>query len=603
MPLPRQVRHHKFNPMALPYVPYASTSAIQPRLVAGGNVAIEANGDLVRRPGFTTHTADNFTSAFTIERFAHWQSWAGVHYVFTNVISSSLSRIYKQQVGTDTTFQLIFTSSTAEPFDFTIANNNVFMANGTDMERYDGTNVRSWGIVGPSIAPTMTDSGAGNVPASIQHTWVYAFGNSTTEHISDVSLVSDAQTTATQNWTLSGSGTTDDQVDRVHLYRTQDGGSIHFEWSDSPKAYTANGSDFQHTDSNTDAQLKATQSPIPTINEEPRAGFQPTLFAGRIWFFKNDSLYYTGFEEVNNGRFEESAPLDNEYRFGQQITGLAATGGFLLVFTRSGIFRISGDSLSTFRRDTLSSTGGVHNRATVASAGDIIGWLDTGNIVRVTNGVEIKEISQPIRSDIETINHSNAHMTFWDDGRRHWLVLMDGGGNKLFIYDFDLELWYPPWSITTPTAVGRGETANGTHRLFLGRTNGSTNVPLRMNTATFQDESTNYSANIITNLLDFTDPDNPRQVGQLESIIVERNSIVPSNVTFLFDEDPKTGTFTAAASAKDTPNRTAGTTLVEQWYDGNRSNSGRRCSIQITWAAANSEFILHAMSVGYLTKD
>ena len=271
------------------------------------------------------------------------------------------------------------------------------------------------------------------------------------------------------------------------------------------------------------------------------------------------------------------------------------------MFTRNGIFRISGDTLSTFRRDTLTGTGGAHNRAAVTSAGDIVGWLDTANIVRVTNGVEIKEISKPIRSDIETINHASADLTFWDDGIRHWLVLMDGGANRVRIYDFDHEFWYPPWEITTPTAMGIGETADGTHLLFLGRTDGSTNQALRMNPANFQDDSTSYTGSITTSLMNLTVPDNPFQTGSVQHVIVERNNATVTTVNRLFDEDPKTGTFTdITANVKDPPYRpSAGSTLQEQWYD-DREASGRRAAISMTWSAGTVEFEVHSMSVGYM---
>jgi hypothetical protein len=426
---------------------------------------------------------------------------------------------------------------------------------------------------------------------------VYAFGNSSTAHISDISTPSAEITTASRQWGLQGERSSDAQVDKIHIYRTKDGGSTYFELNGSPITNPGSG-DWTHTDNEADATLSTVQAPIKTVNDKPRDGFGPVFFAGRIWWFNNDTLYYTGSEEVNNGLSEESAPFDNERSMGQEITGLAVVSGFLLIFTRGGIFRISGDTLSTFRFDTLRHSGGVHSRTNLVSTGDICAFLDVSNVIKLTNGVDIREISQPIRSDIESITHATAQLMLWDDGRRHWLLVLDGGGNALRIYDFDLEFWLPPWDITKPTAIYAGETANGTHRLLLGRTSGSTNKPLRMNPTTFQDDSSSYTANVYTGL--FVVSPNPMGRGHLENVILERSTVAPSTAVRLFDEDPAvTGSYTAITSgAKAPPNRTQGSTMLETWYD-DRGTTGRRMSVGFTWASATTEFKIHSMSIGY----
>jgi len=600
---PRTVLHHVFKSMALPYAPHVSVSQDSPRYVSGSNCVVKANGTLARRPGFSTQTADDFGSGNTIERFFHWRSWAGVHYIFCNVITSSVSQVYKQAIGTDTAFKSIFSSTATEPFDFVVANNAVFYGNGTDMRKYDGTNEYRWGIVAPTVAPSAAISASGNVPAAIQHKWVYAFENSTTTHLSDVSPASNAVTAVGNQWQITGSGSSDPQVDQIRIYRTEDGGSVFFDLSTSPIADPGAATWTLNQDNDSDDDLSSNQAPVRSINTVPTAGRGLTFFAGRIWWFEDDTLYYTGSEEVNNGRDVESAPTDNQRRFGQEITGLATVSSVLLIFTRNGIHRIAGDSLSTFRRDILSSNYGVHNRIALASSGDVVGWLDVANVVRVSNGDDVQEISQPIRSDIESINHANAHMAFWDDGIRHWLVLMDGGNNRIHLYDFDHGQWQPPWDITVPTAVGVGQTADGTHRLFLGRTNGSTNVPLRMNTSNFQDQGSNYTANITTALLTMVEEGNPMERGNLQHVIIERNAVSPSDVLRAFDEDPTAATFTSiAANSKDPPGRDQGSTLVETWYD-DRADTGKRAAVQISWAAASTEFQVHSLSVGYRLQD
>jgi len=589
--------------MALPYAPHTNPADNTPRIVSGSNATVKSDGSLARRPGFSTHTADDFGSGNTIERFHHWRAWDGSHYIFANVLISGSSRVYKQKVGTDATFQSLFTSDAAEPFDFEVANNAVFYGNGTDMRKYDGTNEQKWGITAPTVTPVATNSASGSVPAAIGHRYRYAFENSATGHLSDLSPSSDEITTASRQWQITGSGSSDAQVDQIRIFRTEDGGSVYYELSESPIADPGAATWTLDDDNDTDAQLKSTQAPIVTVNAEPTAGTGVEFFAGRLWWFNNDTLYFTGFEEVNNGRNVESAPSDNKFEFGQEITGLASSSGLLFLATRNSIWTISGDSISTFRRQLLGKGMGCHNRACFISAGDFVAWLDVGNVVRVSNGEEVREISLPIRTDIESINHANAHMSFWDDGIRHFLILMDGGANALRVYDFDLDIWNVPWSITTPTAIGVGQTADGTHRLFLGRTSGTTNKPLRMNTSTFSDDSTAYTANIITNLMDIAPKENPMMRGNIEHVILERNVASISDISLIYDEEPKSGTFTALTRKTNDPHgRTPGQTLVEEWFD-DREAGGRRAAARLRWAASDSEFQVHALTVGYRIRE
>jgi hypothetical protein len=599
-----QLSHHRIRDMRIPYEPNVTPVTPGVRYVAGQNVLVTTTGALAKRPGFVRYTADEFGNGNVIRRFFHWHAWNGIVYIFCNVITSSTSIVYKQKIGTDSTFQSLHTdSSSTEPFDFVVARNFVFFANGTDMQKYDGTTVTQWGITGPTAIDTPSNDGSGNVPAAIAHSWKFAYGNSNTGHISDLSPASAEVTTASRTWGLGGARSTDAQVNKVHIYRTKDGGSTYYELNGSPITNPGSG-DWSHTDNEADDTVSNTKAPVVTINNEPRAGYMPTWFAGRIWWFINDTLYYTGIEEVNNGVFEESAPVDNEYRFGQQITGLATVGGFLLVFTRSGIFRISGDSLSTFRRDTLAATGGAHSRAAITSAGSLVAWLDVANVIRITNGSEIREISQPIRNKINGITHSTSQLAFFDDGLHHWLILTDQSNTQMFVFDMDLDIWQVRWVINKPTAIYAGETAAGTHVLLLGHNNaaGSANRPLNMSLSTFTDNTANYAGDLTFSLFDIAPTNNPSGLGHLEKVILETNATKPSAVKRKFDDDPAvtSGWTDIVANIIDPPGRPPpGNTPDENWYH-DEAATGRRVGIQLTWATGSTEFKLYAIHLAYI---
>lgn len=586
-----ELRHRYITNTALPYVPDSSPTTKTPVFVAGSNVWTREEGYFERRPGFPTYTTNTFTGS--VVRFFAWQRWNSDFYVMLNeTVSTTTSTVYKLKVGTDTTFSAIHSDSTsAEPFDFVVSNNFVYFGNGVDMKKYDGTTTSNWGITAPAAAVTVTTT-TGSLTTTRGYQWVICWENSSTGHVSSPSPVSTLTTLTAQNAILTGNTTTDSQVDKTRIFRTLDGGSIFFQVAQiNYSTWTASG----YTDSTTDTTLAtaATIAPLQNQNNRPTASKGPVWFANRIWTFDDDTLYYSNYEENVLGVEEESFASTNQRSFGTEIFGLKVAGEYLLIFTASTIYRIYGDSLATFRMDTLGKKAGCRNRACVAESGGIVGWLDSTNIVRISDGVSITEVSKPIRSDIASIVHASAAVAFFDDGTRHWLMLMDGGAGKIYVYDLDTDQWMPPWVVANITGMASGEIAAGTQRLFLG----TTSKALFLHTTSYLDNGVPFTASVTTSLFDLIDTDNPSEAGVIDHLEVERNTAAILSVKYLTDDDPATSSFTTfAGSAISPPRRTQGTNLVEVWYPQNGPNA-RRAAIQLNWTDANLNFKVYGIAV------
>lgn len=602
--------HNRIENTALPYISNASITEQRPHYVSGSkNTLGSIRGWLELRPSFPIYTSDTYGTS-VISRWFTWQRWDGSFYLMICVTNASAvtSKVYKQKIGTDATFQLIHTdSTTSESFDFVEANNFVFFGDGVDMKKYDGTTVTNWGInPQPASVPTTASGGAGNVPGSIGHRYIYAYGVSATGYISDVSDPSVVVTTPLQTWTVTGARCTDTQCDKVHIYRTEDGGSVYLELSNSPINNPGAGT-WSIVDNDADTSLQqSSPAPFPGVNDKPPAlkGFR--FFAGRIWGFKNDTVYFSTFEECTTSVPEEcwGQPLTNSRSFGSQVFGLGKTPDFLLVFTTRGIYRIGGDSLNTFTYSQLSANMGVRNRACIADFDDKVAWLDFSNTIQVTDGYSIAkdDLSLPIRPDIEAIDHSLASLVAFSTGKLKWLVLGDGGANRLRVYDISLGQWNTPWELArTVRSVGVGQTAAGTIKLFCGAFSNDllTMYPLVLDTTTFQDGGGfSYDAKIYTNLMQ-VNRDNPTSVGVLEYIGVERNAIALTDVSRLTDEDYTTGSYTSIFANESAPaNRTNGTNLVEKWYWSN-TPAAQRVSGYLQWAATGTKFIMYTLDLIY----
>lgn len=290
---------------ALPYITNRTPTDPTPAYAAGSNVMTSFKRYAERRPGFPAYTSDNFVSLLgagaKVVRWFDWQKWDGKFFIIIAVLQGSNSYVYKQEIGADANFVQILTSATTEPFDFVVSHNYLFMMNGTTKKKYDGTTVTDWGYAGPASAPTTSNAGAGNVPAAIGHTYVCAYGTSGTGYLTDISPASAAIVTPNRQWDVTIARCTNTNCDEVHFYRTEDGGGVWRELSNSPMANPGAGSATLR-DNDSDDSLKSTQAPLVGVNAEPTIGFDPIFFAGRIWWIKNDTLYYTGFEEVKIGR-------------------------------------------------------------------------------------------------------------------------------------------------------------------------------------------------------------------------------------------------------------------------------------------------------------
>lgn len=604
MPADTKTKHKQVLDTALPYIPNASVVADIPCYRVGNNVMTSIRGYAERRPGTTTTTADNFAASGTIKRRFLWRRWSGSFIEMLNVVTGSSSIVYKLEIGTDLTFQSLFTSSSTEPFDFAVASNHVFFCNGTDMKKYDGTTATNWGITKPTSAVS-TALGAGSLSPTVGYKYVIAWENQTTGHISSPSPEMAAYVVpSSQNVTITGNTTTDTQVTHVRIYRTADGGSIYFEHPSSPVTYAtwiASGL----TDSSADTALLKTVAPMQDQNNRPTASKGVVWYAGRLWTFTGDTVYHSGWEEIPVDTSDmpvECFPPDNFFSFGQEVTGLDVAGdpsdnGVLVVLLGGAVHKISGDTLETFRRGIISKEGyGCRQRAAITSSGKIVAWLTTGDTVHYTDGSMIAELSVPIRPDLTGISHPAAAMTFHDDGLHHWLVLMDGGAGKLRVFDQDREQWMVPWTMDGITAIHSGETSVGVITLLLGRIG----TPVQMTPTGYSDDGDAYSASLTLGLTTIAEDPSPESRGYVDYISIERNSYALSDVSLLIDDEPRTGAFTSLfANQRNPPYRSDGAGLIERQYPTARGPVGRRASVKFDWPAESTNFNLYSFDTAY----
>ena len=347
-------------------------------------------------------------------------------------------------------------------------------------------NITIYGLGGPTVA---VQAGAGGMNAAAGYTYVFCYGNSATGHISSPTPASASTGIFTNkagvNVTLTAS--TDTQVNQIRVFRTTDGGgATYFELPTSPYA----NSNAVISDSAADASLQVGSiAPTPTFNDPPPPFQGMTYFAGRIWGFVGNKVWFSGLEEINQGVPEESFPsgtAGNFWSFDQPVQALSVAGigtnQVQGILCGGRVYGVTGNTLDTFRRFIISTRRGCRNLTCISSLGGMVAWLDSSNMIFGTDGVSVEELSTMVRPDFLNLNPANCSMTFHTAGRFHWLVLSTG--TKLYVYDVDQDQWMPPWTFAAKY-IFSGEISPGNYVLMAS--NGT--KALQLNPSAFNDNA------------------------------------------------------------------------------------------------------------------
>lgn len=340
------------------------------------------------------------------------------------------------QVTMQLTVQVTETA-TPRPFDFTTANDTCYYSNGIISRKYDGSNERQWGITPPATVPTTTSAGTG-ITAVVGWQYVYAWG-SESGHISSISPPS-ASTGAITDDTITVTGTysTVADITTVYVYRTTDGGGgTYFLVGTVPNDTT--GGNWTFDDIIPDTSLSTAygdQSAPLTYNDPPENFVGLKHWANRIWGFKDNVLYFSGWEEINTGVEEESFPSDvytgNKWYAPSSITNLATLPNALLIFTQSKIFKVEGDSRTNFSFQVLFDDMGcpiLQNKG-VAEDSNRVFWFNTDRRIWVTDGFKKSLVSEAVSDEMSEIAFDDFHMVVHRYGEHNWLVVADNADDQ-----------------------------------------------------------------------------------------------------------------------------------------------------------------------------
>jgi hypothetical protein len=275
------------------------------------------------------------------------------------------------RVDTSGTYTTVATTLTAGDYfpDFAVSNNLLFIVNGQDRLKYDGTTVTNFGIDPPVTAPTIADSGLAGNHAGGNYDAFVTFGNSSTGHESSAGPTSSTVAVAASR-TIDWSAipvSADPQVDRRFLYLRRQNSQIPF--------YLAATINDNVTTTTTTSVLETTLTvigPDQDANDRPPVGVKyAAVYKSRV-FLANEAgfLFWSRPDEPEAFDPDNAEPVNVED--GQRVTGLFATEEALLIFKTNSIHIMTGDDEQTFRWDIWDPTiGCVSHRTLCASEGQL----------------------------------------------------------------------------------------------------------------------------------------------------------------------------------------------------------------------------------------
>jgi len=411
------------------------------------NLSFNCYGQLVKRLGYSKYNTTSIGSdhkitglhRFYMQNTAQKEflcSWNTKIYVIAEDDPWGATALESED-GTDYT-----QSEDADTYFATFAN-HCYIANGeNNLQKYNGTYVRSVGMTIPG-APTDNSRIEGSLSEGVYYfcyTFVDEDGYESNGGTASAAITVGAGENGIKiNITVSD----DDKVAKRRIYRTTVGGSIYYYDGE-----VANNEDLTYSSTISDADISL-KSVLHTDHNAPPGA--PTLVVkrlSRINIAVDDDLYVSkNYDKTTGVRSVEYFPSTNYFPTGngQKITGLIEQLGGLPVFTEDTIERLVGTDEDNFGLvNSHQEDGNIAKRSAVNCKNYLVYLAFNG--IYIFDAVSARAIDVPFGGRLnkyirENINYSYAHLSCATYYKNKYLLCIPTGEstvpNITIYYDFE----------------------------------------------------------------------------------------------------------------------------------------------------------------------
>lgn len=393
--------------------------------------------------------------------------------------------------------------------------------------------------------------------------WVYVYKNSTTGHISSASTESASTGVISRRAkiVLSGSDSSDTQVDQIEIYRTKDGGSIYYF-----VASLTHSVGWTYTDTAADSALTLTKTaPLNGLNGPPPSPMHLTVFhMGRMWGAVDNVLYFGGGGDILNGVPEECWPATNYFVFPAKLQALVPTQFGLLVFTASDSYIVRGVDSFSFFPQLFQAGLGVLSPHCVKLDGQTL-YLYTSQRQLLSLSTQRDAIGFPIADLLNaSFAPASCYLAAHRDGTDDALYLSDGS-TTIYRWSKIIRAWSPAATVVNGCkALASVEVADGDWRLLLGRASAQDYI-LNRDETIFADNGSAYASCFATFGSLVLSP--PKGLATVTAILTERTSAGNELQISVLPQETS-GTFINLSRPVDEPPQfPASTTAIgKRWY-------------------------------------
>lgn len=316
-----------------------------------------------------------------IGQYEYRQVSSGTDY---HVIIGDDGGIYLRGASSLSTSSAAGTLTTGDQWpDFAVASDLLFLVNGAEKLKFDGTDWTNFGITRPTVGTMAGAVGAAGSPNGTYELRV-AYGNSATGHISSASdTASSTVTVSSEKIDVSNIPVSSDgQVDQRLIYVRNTSTQTQFYLATT----IANNTDTTVTLDFADADL-ITVAPTTGSNDPPPSGVKFVVYAhGYMFVADQENLYYS--------KVLEPEAFDTTNRFesfvdGQPITGLGVIGDSVIIFKEDRTYELRGDSPASWELRQLSNSVGCASSRTICTGtdGNLYWWSRIG-LCRLTQDAQ-----------------------------------------------------------------------------------------------------------------------------------------------------------------------------------------------------------------------
>ncbi len=389
-----------------------------------------------------------------------------------HVLASDDGRLtYMDSDGTVHTINNTLTAGDHYP-DFAVANDLLFIVNGSDKIKWDAATLTAFGITRPTVGSMAGAAGAAGSPSGTYALRV-TYANSST------GAESSASDTATSTVTVTNQKidvtavpvSADAQVDTRYIYVRNTATQTQFYRAGT----IANNSGTTITLDFVDANLTIV-APTTDSNNPPPSGIKYLAFhQERMWAFTDTAGYYSQIGKP------EAFPAANVEYFGkssgQRITGAVSDHEILVVFKEDQVYGVfNGNDPAAWQVRLVSSDFGCASHRTIRTTQKWTLWWSRHGIIRWDGGADVDDIGMKLYGNpSDRVDYSNIirASACYDEGNARYIVAVPSSGSSRadLLLPFNVQLGIfesDQWDPMDAASLGEFVDSDNVPQPFLG---------------------------------------------------------------------------------------------------------------------------------------